>query len=150
MGNHMYDETARTAPMSREAAYYPPQQYPPADPYGYGYGPSWQMRRGFGARHHHGAVETKPFYLTSEFLVSLLCSIAIAISAATMHAFGGWRAWILITAIIVSYNLSRGIAKSGTRSRAYDPREELHLGRGMVHDGARTDTHEHETHVTNP
>jgi hypothetical protein len=61
-----------------------------------------------------------------------------------MRAFGGWRAWILITAILVSYNLSRGIAKSGSRSRAFNPREELQLGRRMVesgqHDGAEQQT----------
>ncbi|MDX6479155.1 MAG: hypothetical protein QOG29_1742, partial [Gaiellaceae bacterium] len=28
-----------------------------------------------------------------------------------------------------AYNLSRGIAKSGIKSRAFDPREELELGR---------------------
>jgi hypothetical protein len=155
MSNPMYDERAANAPMAREAQQYPPgQQYGGPDPYtygpgpGYGYPAPWQMRRGMGMgmRHHH-SIETKPFYLTSEFVISFLASIAIAISAATMHAFGGWRAWMLITAIIVSYNLSRGIAKSGSRSRAYDPREELQLGRGMVHDDGHREMSEHDTRV---
>lgn len=147
MSNPMYDPTSQNAPLSREAAQYPPP--PPQyghDPYGYGGGPGY----GYGMprmmrRHRPGSIETKPFYLTSEFVISLVSSIAIAISAASMRAFGGWRAWILITAIIVSYNLSRGIAKSGSRSRAFDPREELQLGRRIVeqghHDGAEHDTH---------
>lgn len=150
MANPMYEEGAHNAPMSREAAQYPP---PPQaygqDPYAYGrppvraYGGQWRQRHGSGGG--HGSIETKPFYLTSEFLVSLLAAIGIAISAATMTAFGGWRAWILITAIVASYNLSRGIAKCATRSRAYDPREDLQLGRGMMHNGGAS---EQDTRVT--
>lgn len=155
MSNPMYDD-ARNAPMAREAAHYGP----PAEPYGregygYGYGAGygmspWQTRRGFGGPRRPHSIETKPFYLTSEFLVSLLSAIAIAISAATMKAFGGWRAWILITAIIVSYNLSRGIAKCGTRSRAFDPREELQLGRGMTGGDGRVEASEQDTRITAP
>lgn len=148
--SNFYDES-HNAPMSREAAQYPPQmQHYGPDPYAYGppqgrpYG-QWRRRGGFGGHGgSNGPIETKPFYLTSEFLVSLLASIAIAISAASMRAFGGWRAWILITAIVVSYNLSRGIAKCATRSRAYDPREELNLGRGMM----QGDRHEQDTRIT--
>jgi hypothetical protein len=155
MSNPMYDERTASAPMSREAQQYPPQHYGGQDPYmyggggpGYGYGSPWGMRRSM--LRQPGSIETKPFYLTSEFLVSLLSAIAIAISAATMHAFGGFRAWVLITAIIVSYNLSRGIAKSGTRSRAYDPREDLQLGRGLADHGSdnRSELADRETRVT--
>jgi hypothetical protein len=74
-------------------------------------------------------IETKPFFLTSEFALSVIAVVGIAITAASSDAFGSWRAWALITAILVAYNLSRGIAKSGTKSRAFDPREELELGR---------------------
>jgi hypothetical protein len=142
VSNPMYDP--QNAPMSREGMQ---MQYPPypTDPYGY---PPRRPFFGYGMRRMRGSMstETKPFYLTSEFLLSVLISLGIAISAATMRAFGGWRAWILITAILVSYNLSRGIAKSGIRSRAYDPREELQLGRGLL-DHAGQDG-EHQTHVT--
>jgi hypothetical protein len=68
--------------------------------------------------------------------VGLVASIAIAITAASSHAFGAWRAWILVTAIVVAYMLSRGIAKSGTRSNASDPRDQLDLGRSGT-DGDR-------------
>jgi len=105
----------------------PPQQMPMQQPpYGYGYGMSpygMRMRRSY-------PIETKPFFLTSEFALSVIVSIAIAITAASSHAFGAWRAWILITAVMVSYNLARGIAKSGTRSNASDPREDLDLNWG--------------------
>ena len=77
-------------------------------------------------------IETKPFFLTSEFVGSVLAIAGIAITAASSDAFGAWRAWILITAIAVGYMISRGIAKSGTRSHADDPREQLDFnwGRG--------------------
>ena len=97
-----------------------PQQMPPP----YGYQQQWQRpRRSY-------PIETKPFFLTSEFVGSVLAIAGIAITAASSDAFGAWRAWILITAITVGYMLSRGIAKSGTRSHADDPREHLDLGRG--------------------
>lgn len=91
----------------------------------YGYG---------GAPHHFGygyrmrpswPVETKPFFLTSEFWGAVIACVGIAITAASSDAFGSWRAWILITAITVGYLVSRGIAKSGTKSRSWDPREDM-------------------------
>ena len=76
-------------------------------------------------------IETKPFYLTSEFVGSVLAIAGIAITAASSDAFGAWRAWILITAITVGYVISRGIAKAATRSHADDPREQLDLNWGQ-------------------
>jgi hypothetical protein len=112
---------------------YRQQQYPPqygyGPPQGYGHGgtSSWGMR----PRREY-PIETKPFFLTSEFVGSVLAILGIAITAAASDAFGAWRAWILITAIVVGYMVSRGIAKSGTRSHFSDPRENLDLnwGRG--------------------
>jgi hypothetical protein len=102
---------------------------------GYGYNAPFGMR----PRRNY-PIETKPFFLTSEFAISLIAAIAIAITAASSHAFGAWRAWILITAVVVAYNLSRGIAKSGTRSNASDPRENLDLNWGH---GDQTDPGRH-------
>ena len=95
--------------------------------YGGGYGMGWQMR----PRRVY-PIETKPFFLTSEFFGAAAAIAGIAITAAASDAFGAWRAWILITAIVAAYLVSRGIAKSGTRSHADDPRENLDLnwGRG--------------------
>jgi hypothetical protein len=102
------------------SAYPPPPQY-----YGYGHGGPWGGMR----QRPSYPIETKPFFLTSEFALSVIAVVGIAITAASSNAFGSWRAWVLITAILAAYNLSRGIAKSGTKSRAFDPREELELGR---------------------
>ncbi|HEV7640314.1 MAG TPA: hypothetical protein VGO39_05585 [Gaiellaceae bacterium] len=124
-----YDDGYRGAAQ----ASVPTQQQLPAYPaYGYGLPP-------YGIRPRRMyPIETKPFFLTSEFAVSLITAIAIAITAASSHAFGAWRAWILIAGIVASYNISRGIAKSGTRSNASDPREnfELNWGRGNDHQDA--------------
>jgi hypothetical protein len=133
---------APDAPLSRDPAgstgtFTPPMpgmsQHMPQAPYGYG--TQWEMR----PRRVY-PIETKPFFLTSEFVGALLVVAGIAITAAASDAFGAWRAWILITAVTVGYLLSRGIAKSGTRSHADDPREnfDLNWGRGgerRSHDG---------------
>lgn len=101
----------------------------------YGYQQQWVMR----PRRVY-PIETKPFFLTSEFVAAALAIAGIAITAAASDAFGAWRAWILISAITVGYMVSRGIAKSGTRSHADDPREHFDLPWGREqhqhgHDG---------------
>ena len=118
------------APMSRDpegatAAYAPspPQQMPQ---YGYQQQQYQQQR----PRRSH-PIETKPFFLTSEFVGAVLVIAGIAITAASSDAFGAWRAWILITAVTGAYMISRGIAKAGTRSHADDPRENLDLNWGQ-------------------
>jgi hypothetical protein len=90
---------------------------------GYGYGPP-QYGYGYRIRPQY-PVETKPFFLTSEFWGAVIACVGIAITAASSDAFGSWRAWVLIAAIVVGYQLSRGIAKSGTKSRSGDPREDM-------------------------
>ena len=106
----------------------------------YGYGTTWEMR----PRRVY-PIETKPFFLTSEFVGAVLAIAGIAITAASSDAFGAWRAWILITAVTVGYMVSRGIAKSGTRSHADDPREhfDLNWGRGQRSAGPRRPLAEH-------
>jgi hypothetical protein len=109
--------------------------------YGYGgpgpgYGPPWGPwgpwghGRGFGPTHHMFPIETKPFFLTSEFAAVVLAIIALAITAGADDSIDAWRFWILATVLVSFYVLSRGIAKSGTKSRSFDPREELLRGRG--------------------
>jgi hypothetical protein len=73
--------------------------------------------------------ETKPFFLTSEFLVYVLFMMGLGISAATDSTIDAWRFWMLATIATAAYMLSRGIAKAATRSRAHDPREDIDLGR---------------------
>ena len=69
--------------------------------------------------------ETKPFFLTSEFLVFVLYLMGLGIAAATSDTIDARFFWIATTAATVGYMLSRGIAKAGSRSRAYDPREDV-------------------------
>ena len=127
-----FDENVATQPMSRDVGYGQQSQqpgmgqpYPPG--YGYyggrGFGRGG-MGMGMGTRRQLG-IETKPFFLTSEFLGTVMAIIAIAASAASLPNFDAPLAWILITSLIALYTLSRGIAKSGIRSRSYDPREQL-------------------------
>jgi hypothetical protein len=73
--------------------------------------------------------ETKPFYLTSEFLVFALYLMGLAIAASTSPSIDARLFWILATVAVVGYMLSRGIAKAATRSRAHDPRDDIDLGR---------------------
>jgi hypothetical protein len=116
----------------------PPTGYAPYPQHMVPYGYPMRPRRSY-------PIETKPFYLTSEFVASVLVIAGIAITAASSDAFGAWRAWILITAVTVGYLVSRGIAKSGTRSNASDPREhlDLHWGRGDGGSGGNGRQHQH-------
>jgi hypothetical protein len=113
-----------------------PQQY--QQPYGgYGYGSPYSRGYGggygFGMRRQFGWSETKPFFMTSEFLATLLGVIAIAITAGVAEDLDSRLATALIAGHIAFYTLSRGIAKSGTRSRATDPRDELDFNRSHDH-----------------
>jgi hypothetical protein len=74
--------------------------------------------------------ETKPFFLTSEFLVFVLFLMGLGIGTATSDDVDPRLFWILATIATAAYRLSRGIAKAASRSRAYDPREDVDLGRG--------------------
>jgi hypothetical protein len=74
--------------------------------------------------------ETKPFFLTSEFLAFVLFLMGLGITTATDEAIDPQMFWILTTIATSAYMLSRGIAKAATRSRARDPREDLDMGRG--------------------
>jgi hypothetical protein len=129
----MYDD--RDTAISRDpaapgTAYQaaPPQQ----QPYGYGY----RYGRPYGLGMRPGWSETKPFFMTSEFLGTLVTILAIAITAAVAEDLDSRGACLLIAILVAAYTVSRGIAKAGTRSRAVDPRDELDLRRSHG-DGAR-------------
>ena len=79
----------------------------------------------FAPRREHGSSETKPFYLTSEFLVFGLYLMGLGIAASTSPSIDARLFWILATIAASAYMLSRGIAKAATRSRAHDPREDI-------------------------
>ncbi|TML15911.1 MAG: hypothetical protein E6G33_06970 [Actinobacteria bacterium] len=73
--------------------------------------------------------ETKPFFLTSEFLIFVIFLMGLGITAGESPSIDARFFWEASTVVTSFYMLSRGIAKSGTKSRAHDPREDLDLGR---------------------
>src|SRR4051794_18103121 len=97
-----------------------PQQYPA---YGYGY----PQERPFSAFRQHWPTETKPFFLTSEFALVVLTIIGLAITAATSSTVDARYFWAATSALVIGYVISRGIAKSGSKSHASDPRDQLDL-----------------------
>jgi hypothetical protein len=72
--------------------------------------------------------ETKPFFLTSEFLVFVLLLMGLGIAAGTSDNIDDRFFWIAATAASSVYMLARGLAKAGSRSRMRDPREDIDLG----------------------
>jgi hypothetical protein len=69
--------------------------------------------------------ETRPFFVTSEFLAYALFLIGLAIAASTSPSIDAQFFWRYATFVTIAYMLARGLAKSGSRSRAHDPREDL-------------------------
>lgn len=90
--------------------------------------PAWRARLTAPPRAGYSS-ETKPFFLTSEFLAFILLVMGLGIGTAVSDDVDPRLFWILTTAATGLYMLSRGIAKSGSRSRAYDPREDVEVGR---------------------
>jgi hypothetical protein len=88
----------------------------------------WRTRWAAPPKHVHES-ETKPFFLTSEFLVYVLFLMGLGITAAESPSIDARYFWGAATIVTSVYMLSRGIAKSGTKSRAHDPREDIDLGR---------------------
>ena len=87
----------------------------------------WRSRFGAPPRTQYTS-ETKPFFLTSEFVVFVLYMMGLGIAALTSDEIDAQMFWILTTIATFGYMLSRGVAKAGTRSRAHDPREDVDLG----------------------
>jgi hypothetical protein len=95
---------------------------------GRGSGAGWRTRWAAPPRTAYTS-ETKPFFLTSEFLVLVLFLMGLGIGASTSADVDARLFWILATVSTSFYMLSRGIAKAASRSRAWDPREDIDLGR---------------------
>ena len=71
---------------------------------------AWRPDRGV---QRSRAGETKPFFLTTEFVAVVLTVAALAIGAASADGFDSPLFWILTTVLACFYLLSRGFAKSG-------------------------------------
>jgi hypothetical protein len=69
-------------------------------------------------------VETKPFFMTSEFAFYALMTLALLITASVDNSIDARWFWLLEVPLTIGYLLSRGIAKSGSRTPSYDPRDE--------------------------
>jgi hypothetical protein len=69
--------------------------------------------------------ETRPFFVTSEFLLLVLLIMGLGITAGQSPSIDARFFWEWTTLACIAYMLSRGFAKSGTRSRSWDPREDL-------------------------
>src|SRR5687768_9518586 len=63
--------------------------------------------------------ETKPFFLTSEFLFLLVALGALAVTALADDSFGERFFWPLATALVVAYISSRGFGKANAPSRSF-------------------------------
>ena len=72
--------------------------------------------------------ETKPFFLTSEFVVFVLFVMGLGIAALSDDSIDARFFWRYATIATSFYMVSRGIAKAGSRSRARDPREDIDIG----------------------
>ena len=102
---------------------YPPQQ-PAAGQQGFAQpqygGPGGAGQAMQGVQRAVRTPETKPFFLTSEFLVWLIAVIGVAIAGAVVGGDDGddlpaSLVWILIIVISFAYIISRGISKAGTK-----------------------------------
>jgi hypothetical protein len=112
----------------------PPGYGPPPGMYGdqRGYGPDPRERRRdsrgisqeaarFAQRHIY-TPETKEFFKTSEFFLTVIAAIILIIAASVQDTFDAPQMWRLFTALVVAYVLSRGIAKAGSRKSDSDGR----------------------------
>ena len=94
---------------------------------------NWSRWTALPPRHVHDT-ETRPFFVTSEFLVYVLLLMGLAITAGSSESVDARFFWEWATLASIAYMLSRGFAKSGSRSRAWDPREDLEVGGGNRRD----------------
>ena len=69
-------------------------------------------------------VETKPFFMTSEFLFFALMSLALWITTVTDDSIDARTFWYLEVPLTIGYLVSRGLAKAGSKTPSYDPRDE--------------------------
>jgi hypothetical protein len=88
---------------------------------------AWRSRWGAPRPIHDS--ETRPFFVTSEFLAYAFFLIGLGITASTSPSIDARFFWTWAAIITAAYMISRGIAKSGSRSRSHDPRDDLDLGK---------------------
>jgi hypothetical protein len=62
-----------------------------------------------------GATEARPGIMTTEFWMSLLGAVGLVVAAYISDTFDNDLGWILAASLFATYNLSRGMAKAGSR-----------------------------------
>jgi hypothetical protein len=79
--------------------------------------------------------ETKPSFKTTELIVYVLAVVGVLIASYVVgdranndgsDIFAADKAWWYITLLTIGYMVSRGLAKSGSRSSDTDPRTDSH------------------------
>ncbi len=87
------------------------------------------------ARNRSRGEETKPSFKTTELIVYVVAVIGVLIASYTVgdranndgsDIFAADKAWWYITLLTIGYMISRGLAKSGSRSSDNDPRTDSH------------------------
>jgi hypothetical protein len=87
------------------------------------------------ARNRSRGEETKPSFKTSELVVYVLAVAGVLIASYVVgdranndgtDIFAADKAWWYITLLTIGYLVSRGLAKSGSRSSDTDPRTDSH------------------------
>ncbi len=87
------------------------------------------------ARNRSHGDETKPSYKTTELIIYVLAVIGVLIASNVVgdranndgsDIFAADKAWWYITLLTIGYLVSRGLAKSGSRSSDNDPRTDSH------------------------
>jgi uncharacterized protein (TIGR02271 family) len=64
-------------------------------------------------------IETKPFFLTSEFLFLLLALLGLMITTLASDALDARSFWLLTVALVAGYVLSRSLAKADSEHRGW-------------------------------
>jgi uncharacterized protein (TIGR02271 family) len=89
--------------------------------------PEGSVRGALAARRPRSAIthlaETRPFFLTSEFVLAFAAWLALLLTTVASDSLGAQMFWLLTILIVAGYMLSRGAAKSRTPCHAVDPRE---------------------------
>jgi hypothetical protein len=87
------------------------------------------------ARNRSRGEETKPSFKTTELIVYVLAVLGVLIASYMVgdranndgsDIFAADKAWWYITLLTIGYMVSRGLAKSGSRSSDTDPRTDSH------------------------
>lgn len=74
------------------------------------------------ARQHLRTPETKEFFKTSEFFLTVFGAFVLVLAAAIQQNFDAPEMWRLFTFLFMAYVISRGIAKAGSNRSEPDNR----------------------------